>query len=681
MRSRAAAGLRRSVLTAALGAAVAACARSTAVVPAPAAADDTVVRTWATLLWMTDARRLDTAVIGDALASRQPALRAAAALAIGQVRGNAMAANLRPLLASADTGVAANAAYALGLLRDTASVPALGDALDGDTIVAAEAAWALGQIGESARASIGGGLAAHRAPTVHAALLVAASKLRPVPLELVVPHLVASDPVVTRAAAYAIARPRVPAGVRVLLELAVSGDGETREQVARGLSRSAAGDSLGTAALAVLVMLANDSSAHVRISALRSLATYGAPARDAVVAATRDVDANVRIAAAQSIGASLGASGSAWVPLWAADSGFAYRRTLVTSAVGAGAILAAIDPGNPDNWQRHPDWRYRAAAAEAGGSATQIAGVRALSLPLTIDPDPRVRVAAWSAFAPHVDVAGADQHLWLRATLLGALDDDDPFVRAVGLAALATQARAAELPAVLASYRRALADTANDARIAAARYFAAAWRRDSASFSDSLRAALASIPVPDDPLVRAAAAGADPLAAWDHAAGTGRPVAWYEERVRALIVPALGGRTPLAEIVTERGTIILELFALDAPLTVDNFVMLARSRFYDGVRFHRVVPGFVAQDGDPRGDGNGGPPRAIRDELNRRRYERGTVGMALSGPDTGGSQYFITLSPQPHLDGGYTVFGRVVRGMDVVDVLVQGDRIERIVIR
>jgi cyclophilin family peptidyl-prolyl cis-trans isomerase len=131
-------------------------------------------------------------------------------------------------------------------------------------------------------------------------------------------------------------------------------------------------------------------------------------------------------------------------------------------------------------------------------------------------------------------------------------------------------------------------------------------------------------------------------------------------------------------LITERGTITIELFASDAPLTVDNFLGLARAGYYDGVRFHRVVPNFVAQDGDPRGDGNGGPGYTIRDELNRRRYRRGAVGMALSGPDTGGSQYFIALSPQPHLDGHYTVFGRVVGGFDVMDAIVRDDRILRI---
>jgi cyclophilin family peptidyl-prolyl cis-trans isomerase len=92
------------------------------------------------------------------------------------------------------------------------------------------------------------------------------------------------------------------------------------------------------------------------------------------------------------------------------------------------------------------------------------------------------------------------------------------------------------------------------------------------------------------------------------------------------------------------------------------------------------VPNFVAQDGDPRGDGNGGPGYAIRDELNTRRYRRGAVGMALSGPDTGGSQYFLTLSPQPHLDARYTIFARVVDGWDAMDRLVQGDAIANIVV-
>ena len=115
-------------------------------------------------------------------------------------------------------------------------------------------------------------------------------------------------------------------------------------------------------------------------------------------------------------------------------------------------------------------------------------------------------------------------------------------------------------------------------------------------------------------------------------------------------------------IDTDRGTIQFELAVLDAPLTVDNFVALARRGFFDGLSFHRVVPDFVVQAGDPRGDGEGGPGYTIRDELNQRPYVRGTLGMALDWADTGGSQFFITQSPQPHLDAKYTVFGRVLSG-------------------
>jgi cyclophilin family peptidyl-prolyl cis-trans isomerase len=126
---------------------------------------------------------------------------------------------------------------------------------------------------------------------------------------------------------------------------------------------------------------------------------------------------------------------------------------------------------------------------------------------------------------------------------------------------------------------------------------------------------------------------------------------------------------------------VIDLFGGEAPLTVANFVALARAGFYRGTAFHRVVPGFVAQDGDPRGDGSGGPPGSIRDELNRRRYARGVLGMALSGPDTGGSQYFLTLTPQPHLDGHYTVFGILREGFGVLDRLTQGDSIRSVEIQ
>jgi cyclophilin family peptidyl-prolyl cis-trans isomerase len=141
------------------------------------------------------------------------------------------------------------------------------------------------------------------------------------------------------------------------------------------------------------------------------------------------------------------------------------------------------------------------------------------------------------------------------------------------------------------------------------------------------------------------------------------------------------GKTVRAVVTTTKGSFTMELLPNEAPLTVDNFVQLARRGYFKGIVFHRVVPNFVIQAGDPRGDGNGGPGYAIRCEINEVPYERAAVGMALSGKDTGGSQWFVTHAPQPHLDGGYTVFGKVVSGMDVVDAIVRGDVIQSIVIR
>ncbi|HKS10066.1 MAG TPA: peptidylprolyl isomerase [Pyrinomonadaceae bacterium] len=141
------------------------------------------------------------------------------------------------------------------------------------------------------------------------------------------------------------------------------------------------------------------------------------------------------------------------------------------------------------------------------------------------------------------------------------------------------------------------------------------------------------------------------------------------------------GRKVQAVVTTTRGSFTIDLLPSEAPLTVDNFVQLARRNYFRGITIHRVVPNFVIQDGDPRGDGNGGPGYQIRCEINEVAFDRATVGMALSGKDTGGSQWFVTHAPQPHLDGGYTVFGRVVAGMEVVDRIERGDVVKSITIR
>ncbi|MFC1585368.1 peptidylprolyl isomerase [Fibrobacterota bacterium] len=136
-----------------------------------------------------------------------------------------------------------------------------------------------------------------------------------------------------------------------------------------------------------------------------------------------------------------------------------------------------------------------------------------------------------------------------------------------------------------------------------------------------------------------------------------------------------------AVIETHEGPMELELFFKEAPNTVANFTDLAKSGFYDGLIFHRVIQGFMVQGGDPKGDGTGGPGYTIDDERNDLKHGAGTLSMANSGPNTGGSQFFITHMPQPHLDGKHTIFGKVVKGFDAVTRIEKGDVIKNIKIK
>ena len=136
----------------------------------------------------------------------------------------------------------------------------------------------------------------------------------------------------------------------------------------------------------------------------------------------------------------------------------------------------------------------------------------------------------------------------------------------------------------------------------------------------------------------------------------------------------------MAEIETNKGSIKLELYPNHAPKTVNNFVFLAQQGFYDGVSFHRVISNFMIQGGDPTGTGAGGPGYSFEDEVadNPLTHETGVISMANAGPNTNGSQFFITHSPQPHLNGNHTVFGKVVSGQDVVNSIRQGDKMEQV---
>lgn len=138
-----------------------------------------------------------------------------------------------------------------------------------------------------------------------------------------------------------------------------------------------------------------------------------------------------------------------------------------------------------------------------------------------------------------------------------------------------------------------------------------------------------------------------------------------------------------ARMETEKGDILLDLYPQHAPRTVNNFTFLAGENFYDGTIFHRVIDDFVIQGGDPTGTGRGGPGYTFEDEVedNPLKHETGMISMANAGPNTNGSQFFITHSPQPHLDGKHTVFGEVIEGQDVVDRIEEGDEIRQVEVK
>jgi cyclophilin family peptidyl-prolyl cis-trans isomerase len=329
------------------------------------------------------------------------------------------------------------------------------------------------------------------------------------------------------------------------------------------------------------------------------------------------------------------------------------------AAVDAGTFLTVLSGLDPDR-----DWTVRAAQASALGTLTPEQAHPRLTMMLR-DADQRVLPAVLNALVA-VKAPGVEQ------VLLTHLASEDFGLRAAAASGLGELKVASAVPALIAAFRAAQTDNTYVARAAA---LAALVKIDAAAARPVLDAALRdrdwAVRVRAAALLRELGAPADPAAIRPAPA---ERAASERERAWAAAPPY----SPHAYIETARGTIELELAVLDAPHTVVSFIDLARRGFFNGVPIHRVVPDFVVQDGDPRGDGEGGPGYTLRDEINQRPYLRGTVGMALDWRDTGGSQFFITHSPQPHLDARYTVFGSVVKGMEIVDRVQPRDVIQRI---
>jgi cyclophilin family peptidyl-prolyl cis-trans isomerase/HEAT repeat protein len=611
-------------------------------------------------------------------------VRRRAALALGRVGLRDASEPLIKLLADSEPEVRQMAAFALGLIGDPAARPALLVALaDPDALVQGRAAEALGMIGDRADApAVSGMVRAHvaagalagiepddlshpLAPAVEAVRLGLSALVRLGSYEaLAAAALDGSGRPVSSwwPVAYALQRLADPRAEPALLSLLQTPGRFTAAFAARGLGAAKA-----AAALAPLRQIVEQQDAHpaLVIQAIRALAAIGrveaAPVLTRLVA-DAEADPTRRLEAMLALAAVATSDSLDLLLDLLTDSAPAIRG----AAMGA---LARIDPDgflvalsglDPDR-----DWTVRTAQAAALGSlpgARGLAGLKVLLQDRDLRVIPSVLGALVAAKAPDAE-----------AVLIQHLKADDFAVRAAAANGLAELKATAAAPALVEAYRAAAGDTTYVARAAV---LAALHRIDPGAAQPLAQDALRD----RDWAVRVRAAALLRERSRDGAidaairpAPTGRPVS--DEEWAWLIAPPF---SPHAYIETDRGIVQIELAILDAPLTVANFVALARKGFFDGIAIHRVVPDFVVQDGDPRGDGEGGPGYTLRDEINMRPYLRGTVGMALDWEDTGSSQFFITHSPQPHLDGRYTVFGHVVEGMDVVDRLRPGDVIRRV---
>ncbi|HUO86200.1 MAG TPA: peptidylprolyl isomerase [Thermoanaerobaculia bacterium] len=658
----------------------------------------------ALLLLMVDRQRAEPVVVSRAMTGT-PSLREAAAVTLGRVGQPAGASYLQELLVDEEAPVRRAAAFALGEL----DFPPLGEAGEAGaerqaaaralTLAAADADREVGRLAVEALGKLGVALAAVTPALGELPEPERWARLLPSLFRFDEPGVVpvgeaalaaVEDPGLHRHAAYALARVPRPEAVPTLRRLLGDGDPRVRAWASRALGLAGDGGDLR-----LLSSLLADADGGVIVQALRAGALRAAadpPAADAaaelwspgVERLLGDPRPQVRLAVLEAAAPWVAAVGlatrleaivtgggdvSGTAPAGGSPAERAAALVALAQSVGAGGAertrvleLVALAAGSPHRLLRR-------AAATALGSVAPAPG-EAVGERLLGDPDPAVRAAAVAALLPTGDgpppsavelaerVLAGDDDPGVQATVLGWLAEHPvlPYAeltRATG-AALAAGEEDAALAGVaaLAARGRALAAERGGA-VAVLEQLAGhrRWlvrRRAAAALAELGR------PVPD---VR----GPEP-----------RPLPVYRSIVQRTARP----RT--VEIVTDAGSLRLLLDCPTAPLTCHNFLQLAEQGFYDGIAFHRVVPDFVVQDGDPRGDGSGGPGWAIRDEINRIRYDRGVLGMALSGPDTGGSQWFLTLAPQPHLDGGYTAFGQVVAGDETLDRILPGTVIERV---
>lgn len=636
------------------------------------------------ILELEDRRTLHGGEMAALLGDADRSVRRRAALAAGRIGDRAVRPALEERLKDGETEVRQMAAFALGLLGDAGAVDALVASLEDPVlIVRARAAEALGRLGDAragpALARFVVGTAPKNAPVVvvrgddPGSLADPWTELRLALLALGRLKDVAS----AEAALLASGRPRFdwwvatwvavrlesPALRPVLAAAAVSDDPESRALAARGL-----GALKDAASVPLLETLTQDRDARVVIAALRALVAVGDPRGAASAAALlRSKQPDVAWEALRALGSLPGDRGlRARVMPFLGDEqpwmrGAALRALARIDREDFALVLAGMDPD--------PQWTVRADLARALGDAADEVGLGVL-LGMLKDPDPRVLPAVLESLARARKADAVE-------TLRRHLDHADFAARAAAAEGLASLKVGGLHEVLRAAWKRALGDGELDVRLSTVAALAA-------SPDTAARRVLAEIAGSDPARVVRARAAAALRQAGETVGDVGpepflRPALDYHLAMAPYDpVPGVPLYTPRAVLYTSRGQVEVHLNTVEAPLTVASFIDLAQRGFYDGLTFHRVVPGFVVQGGCPRGDGNGGPGYALREEVGQRPFGRGVVGMATSGRDTGGSQFFITHAPAPHLDGSYTAFGWVVRGMDVVDAIRPGDRIEGI---
>lgn len=641
------------------------------------------LETLARILTLEDSRSLGDGAIQGFLQHEDAAVRRRAALAAGRIGDPLAVPRLMQRLKDPEAEVRRAAAFALGLMGDAEGAPALLAALDDpDAATRGRASEALGRIGQMSagpaiaaafRKALPPGSAAPlrirgddpgraddpwvelRLHLVALARLNDAASLAAAVLDSDSTPLV--DWWVSVWAATRVADSRL---APILRAATTAEDPYIRSLAARGLGALKDPSQLG-----MLRALVDDRDPVVAREALRALGAIGA-AEGAALAAAHIDSPNLALRREALLALAALPSLARWRPRVMDNVGHpdpwirsaAWPALIRMDAEEVGIVLSTTGPD--------ADWRVRQAVA---GALADTLGERAAPflLPMLKDADARVIPGVLSALARARGQDGVP-------TLLDHVENPDMGIRTAaveGLSSLEKGAGRSFTEAFARAYDASLGDPDVEARTA---IVDAAAKNDAEESRTLLRRIAGSDPsraIRQRAMSARSRGFAPPEEAALRPADARRLVSVYDPNARALY-------SPHVLMVTRHGTIELVLDVVDAPLTSLSFVRLAQSGFFNGLSFHRVAPGFVVQGGDPRGDGYGGPGSTLRCEYSQRPFGRGALGMALSGKDTGGSQFFITLEPQPHLDGSYTQFGQVLSGLEVVEKIRPGDLIDRI---